>query len=175
MRGSPVIVLAVVLAVASRAEAQRASPPAEGALLFGGGVGAGVMSPHDCAGCARAGGLALDVAIGGFLTSRLAVMGDLFSVATEQHGVAFASTVATAAVQYWLLPALWLRGGAGMARLQVAGGPGTDSAFGFSAAVGHAILHDGRFELDLRARFAHGGYEGHGVSSLALLLAASWY
>jgi hypothetical protein len=177
----PALIIGALLAATATAAAEPAPAPAPPArapdplLLVGVSVGAGVMNPTGCGGCEPAGGLALDAAIGVFLTRRLALVGDVFAVASDQGGIRFASGVAVLAAQYWVMPALWLRGGAGMARLQVSEGPGADSALGVSAAIGHELLREGGFRLDVRARAAHGSYEIGGVSSFALLLAGSWY
>jgi len=176
------LVVGALLLAGAPAHAQGTATPRgplddHGGLLIGASLGAGAMVPAWCRSCEPAGGVAVDANIGGFVAPRLALIGDLSSVVSPQSDGRFSSTVAAAAVQYWLLPALWLRGGVGLARLHSTGFDGApgDSAPGISVALGHEIVHDGNISFDVRLHVTHGWYAGGGIDSVAALLAVNRY
>lgn len=87
--------------------------------------------------------LSMQVAVGGFVTPRLAITGQL-AFATGLHDVegesssqTFSSMQVGPAAQLWLAPFLWVGGGCGLAKVSIM--DQSDSAFGVNARAGVAL------------------------------------
>jgi hypothetical protein len=163
-----------------------APPPRVGmyrsGLVGGVGLGFGGISAANCGDvCGIAG--ALELHLGGMLTPRLSIGGDLWF---NWHSIAnsTASTthsLYTIAVQYWATDRLWLKGGIGGATMRISDDYDNftysgESGLGLMAAGGLELLHAGNFALDGQLRFGHGFYDIDGdVNVWALMLGANWY
>jgi hypothetical protein len=164
----------------------------EGRLIWGGSLGFGFM--HDggsavtsCANCdvkplAGEG----DIHIGGMLSNRFALMfeGQVNIQTVHADFNNGDSTVSQAAAmlaaQYWLLPQLWIKGGIGLANLQVdqqffVDDFGTGSAL--MAGIGVELFSARNFSLDLQGRIIEGSYNSlnDNVTSGTIGLGISWY
>jgi hypothetical protein len=151
-------------------------PPTERmGLTLGIGLGIGGMDTDSnlaaCRGCdydPAAGGLWFH--IGGMINPRLAGLFEFWV-----HGQAIDSTGATTlwqsmlmgAVQYWLTPQFWLKGGLGFAGLSVQyddgyayGEEDLGTGLAVMGAVGFEILHSTEFAIDLQLRLGSGSYDG---------------
>jgi hypothetical protein len=84
------------------------------------------------------------------------------------------------ALQYWLTPQLWIKGGIGFADLTESNDL-TSTGFGggaaFMGAVGFELLSSRRFALDLQGRIIEGEYNSFGdnVQSATIGLGFNWY
>jgi hypothetical protein len=161
-------------------------------LTLGVGFGLGGMSaesgPIRCDGC---GGnplaAGIDFHIGGMIRPNLAILFELSGtgVQLDAEGTEVLTQVMLmGAVQYWITPQLWIKGGLGSAHLSINYDDGyeadqaeLDSGVGGLAAVGYEVLHAPNFALDLSLRLQAGGYEGldDEIHSGLLAFGASWY
>jgi hypothetical protein len=186
------ITLATLLSTASSAQAQYGYPPPppprgyyRHGFLLGFGVGGGGLSASNC-GTPCGGGFAGEFHIGGMVNPRLAIMGDFWGVFHPWdlgggYSATTAHTISTFAVQYWVTPIVWLKGGGGFGRMQLiddSGGAtlGDETGFAITAAGGVEIVQSANFALDLQLRFGHGFYSGGGdVDNYAFMVGFNWY
>jgi hypothetical protein len=162
-------------------------PPAQGVyregLMLGGGLGLGNISADNCGLCGS--GLAWELHIGAMLNPRLAVMADIWGIAhpyTDAGGNSgtMSNSMFTGAVQYWLVPQLWIKGGVGGGHIDLSDANGTlygtsDNALAVLAAGGFEIVQSGNLALDLQLRIGYVNYTGGGASNAALLVGLNWY
>jgi hypothetical protein len=138
---------------------------------FGGAIG--IMSSAssdltDCIDCEyqpAAGGF--DVHLGLMLNPRLALMGEffvMFQLIDEEFADFLVEPMFMAALQYWVAPQFWLKGGLGVASLQISGGGGPDDELDtggvISGAIGFEVLQAPRFTIDINLRVTSAGYNG---------------
>jgi hypothetical protein len=175
-----------LLALALGARAAAASP--EGGLLGGFDAGFGEMSLD----CADSCGGSIDHAgaaglhIGWRLDPRLAVLYDAWVLVHPDESafgrVLAVQTMHVAALQGWVAPRLWIRGGPGVAHLLLRIGEiGTrnDVVPALAAAVGYEALRRERMVLDVALRLGAGFFDedegqGQAVYSLSLGAGLSW-
>ena len=91
------------------------------------GFGLGFSTASCDQDCRSVTSLGLDFNLGGFLNPRLALMYDAASWADSDQGATFVLAVNTVAVQYWLSPRGWIKGGAGISQARISGNGGSDS------------------------------------------------
>jgi hypothetical protein len=186
------ITLAMLLADIPSAHAQYGYPPPppprgyyRSGLLLGFGLGGGAISAELC-GAACGGGFSGEFHIGGMMNPRLAVMGDVWGIFHPWDEAGFSATTAhtiwTFALQYWVNPIVWLKGGAGIGHMQLidesSGGVtfGEETGFAMQGAVGVEVAHAANFALDLQLRLGRGFYSGGGdVNNLAFMVGFNWY
>jgi len=161
-----------------------------GRLMFGISAGLGFMNDNgqsvDCAGC-NYNPLAgeIDVHIGGMLNNRLAIMfeaqGNIQTIASDQLGdTTLTQSAFMGALQYWLTPQLWIKGGLGAAHLTV-----DDTYYGTSqpagsglaimGAVGFELLSGRFFALDLQGRLIDGQYGSDRITGGTIGLGLNWF
>ena len=150
-------------------------PPVRQGLAIGVGLGVGGMdSDSNLAQCFNcdyepgAGGF--DFHVGGMINPQMAVLFELWI-----HGQAVDSSGANTlwqsmwmgAVQYWLTPQFWLKGGLGIAVLDVQWSDGyyvendnVGQGVALMGGAGYEVLHSTRFAIDLQLRLGSGAYEG---------------
>lgn len=133
-------------------------------LMVGFGLGLGSTTfegcENDCIGEGRS--FAWDFNVGGFLSPRLALMLDVNGYFKRESFEDFDSESALGvigiAAQYWLIPNLWLKGGIGLAFLDVLESDGfierQDVSRGFAGtfAVGYEVFASRNLAIDLSAR-----------------------
>jgi hypothetical protein len=129
----------------------------------------------------------LDFHLGGMLSPRLGLMFEAQVNAQTLHKDVLGDTTlvqgaAMAAVQYWLTPIIWVKGGLGLAHLSV-----DDSFYGTTTPVSDGLavmggvgveLLSARFlAIDLQGRLLHGTYGdiGDHVTALSVGLGVNWY
>jgi hypothetical protein len=163
-----------------------------GRIAWGVGGGIGAMSDGGgritCAACdynPLAG--ELDAHIGAMLSARFALLFELqgnFQTYSPNGGdtQTIGQTAAMVAVQYWLLPQLWIKGGLGFAHLEfdyADGGPADpiDNGTAFLAAIGYEVMSAPHFAVDLQARLLEGEYDGISdhITAFNVGLGLSWY
>jgi hypothetical protein len=151
---------------------QPLAPQGRQGLAIGFGFGIGGMEadsgPIRCDGCTydpvAAGG---EFHIGGMLAPNMALLGEFQLTALPLDADNFETlqqVMALAAVQYWLSPMLWIKGGVGLSALGISYNDGTgdsaelDRGIGLLAAVGYEVLHAPRFAIDIQLRLSSGNY-----------------
>ncbi len=165
-----------------------------GRLAIGGSLGLGYMNDNgqavDCAGCdvnpVTGEG---DFHIGGFLGPRIALMLEL-QVNVQQIAydpttdVTLSQGLILGAVQYWLTPQLWIKGGIGAAHLDVNDNiNGTYSpqgnGLGLLGGIGYELLSARNFAIDLQGRLTEGTYHVNGstdsITSGTIGVGVNWY
>jgi hypothetical protein len=164
-----------------------------GRLTYGGAIGFGGM--HDggstittCTNCdVKPLAFEADGHIGGMLSPRFGLMLEVQVNAQTVQRAAFANEdtilsqgAVMIAGQYWLLPMLWVKGGVGIASLQVdnayvTGDFGTGGAF--LGAVGVELLSARNFALELQGRLIEGTYHSlnDNVTSGTIGIGINWY
>jgi hypothetical protein len=162
-----------------------------GHLTFGGSLGLGGMSDNGdrvtCDNC-DFNPLALegDLHIGGVVSPRLAIMLELQGNLQTIHSNRFdddttlSQGAAMGAVQVWLLPQLWLKGGLGFAHLQIDDtifAEDVGSGLALMGAVGIELLSARNFALELQGRIIEGIYDSthENVTSGTIGLGLNWY
>jgi len=150
-------------------------------LVIGGSIGFGGLTADQCDICG--GGLSLEGHIGGMLNPQLALMFDVWTVIHPISGSNddMTSTLYTGALQLWLTPILWLKGGAGLGNTTVG-----NNLDGFAGATGFALMggagvelvQRGPFALDLQGRVGHtfiADIDGGPVTQYAFMIGFNWY
>jgi hypothetical protein len=151
-------------------------------LVLGFGLGFGGLSAQDC-GDVCGGGLSAEGHIGGMLNPQMALEFDAWTTVhpIPNSNVDTTSTLFTGALQFWVTPIIWLKGGIGL------GYTHQDSPFAnLTSATGAAIMGAGgveliqrwNFALDLQARIGHTFYsqaDGGDVNTFAFMVGLNWY
>jgi hypothetical protein len=150
-------------------------PPGRSGLAIGFGFGLGGMEadsgPIRCDRCNYdpvAGGF--DFHIGAMLQPNLALLFELNATGQrlDAVGAEYLNQIQLmAALQYWITPMLWIKGGVGSSHLSISYDDGyggdtadLDSGLGLMGAIGYEILHSSRFAIDLQLRLSSGTYGG---------------
>jgi hypothetical protein len=196
------LVLAILCAPAL-ASAQnyygRGRPPAPGGFhnrtgLLTWGLGLGLGGMHDggsaittCVNCdVRPLAGELDGHIGGMLSPRFGLMfevqvnGQTIHSDLRNGDTVLTQGAAMIAAQYWLLPQLWIKGGLGIANLQV------DDAFvtedfgnggALMGAIGVELFSAHNFAFELQGRIIEGSYNSldDNVTSGTIGIGINWY
>ena len=149
-------------------------------LTYGGAIGLGLMNDSgdriSCVNCDyKPLALELDGHIGGMLNSRLAILFEAQvngQQLSRDNGNGNGSTqlvqsAAMIAMQYWLTPQFWIKGGLGLSHITVDHSyydgtieePGADGV-AVMAAAGFEIFSARRMAIDLQGRVISGNYDG---------------
>jgi hypothetical protein len=162
-------------------------------LTLGGGFGLGAMNSErgivDCRSCSeQPGAVGLDFHIGGMLNERVALLFELWVTgqSIDRFGSAILwQSMAMAAMQYWVTPQLWIKGGLGFAHLSLEENTGyyalqydVDDGGAVMGAIGYEILSSPYFAIDLSLRLGAGTYRNYindKVTAGTLGLGVSWY
>jgi opacity protein-like surface antigen len=156
-------------------------PTYRSGLVLGFGLGIGGITASDCAPGFCGAALAGEFHLGGILAPRLALMGDVWGNirGIDNTDGSLSQSFWSVAAQYWALDNLWLKGGLGIAHVQVdsasAGLLDDETALGLTLAAGLEVLRSGNMILDLQGRFGRGFYDAGGVNNFAFLVALNWY
>jgi hypothetical protein len=163
-----------------------------GRVTFGGSIGLGFM--HDggsaitsCVNCdVKPLAFEGDLHIGGVLSPRFALMlelqGNLQTVESRAFNddTVLTQGAAMIAGQFWLLPQLWVKGGLGVANLQVddqffVEDFGTGAAI--MGAIGVELFSAPNFALELQGRLIEGSYNSldDNVTSGTIGVGINWY
>lgn len=129
----------------------------------------------------------VDGHIGGMINERTAVLFEAQLNGQTVHSdfingdTVLTQSAAMVAVQYWITPQFWIKGGVGFAHLDAQDDYGTTDDFGGGAAVmgaaGFELLSTRRFALDLQGRIIEGSYHGldDNITSATVGLGFNWY
>ena len=167
-------------------------PPGRYGLTLGVGLGIGGMDSDSnlaqCFDCDyEPGAVGFDFHIGGMINPQMAALFELWA-----HGQAIDSTGANVltqtmlmgAIQYWLSPQFWLKGGLGISALDVQYDDGyyveedsIDQGLAIMGAAGFEVFHSTPFSCDLQLRLGSGSYDGIGeqVNVGMLGIGLNWY
>jgi hypothetical protein len=130
--------------------------------------------------------LEADAHIGGMLNPRFALMFEVQANGQTVHSsirdgdATLTQGAAMVAAQFWLIPQLWIKGGLGLASLQV------DDAFfseqigtggAIMGAIGVELFSARNFALELQGRVIEGSYNSFNdnVTSGTIGLGLNWY
>lgn len=163
-----------------------------GRLMFGFGLGLGYMNDNGdrvtCNGC-DATPLTGEgnFHVGGMLSPRFALMleiqGNIQQIAYNSvQDATLSQTLVMGAGQFWLTPQLWIKGGIGVAHLDVndnLNGVYYPQADGLAllGGVGFELLSARFFAVDLQGRLSEGSYHGTGdhVTTGSIGVGINWY
>jgi hypothetical protein len=195
--------LLTILGSASVAQAQYYGRPSYGraprgvyrsGVIFGFSLGVGGISASNCGDLCGLSGLA-EVHIGGMIAPQVALMGDFWEGLHYFSNDSYFGSgetwngVYTAALQYWPLYNVWLKGGLGFGRLQLnvdsyyngySVNVDDETGFAFMLAAGIELVQSYNYALDLQLRYGNvaygGGTNGAGdLSMYALMIGFNWY
>jgi hypothetical protein len=195
-----VLILAPTLAVA---QGYYGPPPADpggfhrraGHLTWGFSFGVGYMNDNgqrlQCSGCdAQPITGMLEGHIGGMLNNRMGLMleiqGNAQQVALDPtQDVTLRQVLVLGALQYWVTPILWLKGGLGIANVDVIDNTtgiayaASDNGLGLLAAIGVELMSANHFALELQGRITEGVYHydtgSENITSGTIGLGFNWY
>jgi hypothetical protein len=144
-------------------------------FIFGLGVGGGKIT---CDGCESLSGPAVEIHLGGMLTDKMALVFDGSGVSREEDGVTLTSVVAGAALQYWVSPRVWVKGGIGSGQVRASGNDidvSSERGLGFLGGIGVEVVQKKRFAIDLQARFTTAKIEGERTNNVFALVGFNFY
>lgn len=142
------------------AEAQRPQTRQGFWIAFGLGYGSANLSCSGCAGGSD-GGATAHIRLGGTLSDRVLLGGDVTGWAKEESGVTAAIGNVSFVVQYYPKPAagFFLKGGAGFSNIlfEVVGEQVTGESFGLSGGAGYDVRVGRNISLTPVVEFLYGG------------------
>ena len=164
----------------------------QGRLTFGFSGALGGMNDDfgdiECDGCSS---LAFGAAghIGGFIGPRMALMLELQFNGQQLDEQVFIEddtflyqSAAMIALQYWVTPQLWLKGGIGLANLQLQTRDGfeaadIDNGTAVMGAVGFELFSARYMSVDLQGRILNGSYEGidNNITAATVGVGINWF
>jgi hypothetical protein len=158
------------------------SPAYRSGIVAGLSLGYGALTADQC-GNDCGGGFSLEGHIGGMVDQQVALMFDAWAVFHRNPDFASTTTsgIYTGAVQFWMTPIVWLKGGAGVGNTNISDIRGrlTDaSAFALMGAVGVELVHATTFGLDVQGRFGHTFFsdaDGGPVTNYAFMVGFTFY
>ena len=165
----------MVMAMALMMSARDAAAIERKGFIIGFGVGGGQMT---CDGCNSTSGLASQFHIGGMLTEKVALVADSSLVSRDEEGATLYSVVAGPAIQYWVSPRVWIKGGVGAGFLQATAENVTytsDAGLGFLGGIGVEALQKKKFTIDLQFRFTTAKIEGERTNNFFGLVGFNFY
>ena len=152
------------------------SPPTleRNGFMWGFSVGGGTLTGENCSGeeleCSES-GAAVSVSIGAALQPKLGIMldGSVVMIPLD-HDYALNHVVSTIALQYWVSPNVWIKGGLGVGRFTISDPDGeqvgeSQEGAAIMAGAGYEIYQGSSFVIDLQTRIAVVQYEISNESS----------
>jgi hypothetical protein len=161
-------------------------------LTLGVGIGLGAMNSDsaltECFDCNYDPiAVSFDFHIGGMINPQLAILGEVYWHAQNIDADGFnwlSQGMLLGAVQFWVTPQLWLKGGLGFATLDTHYDDGyeyddqnVDTGVAVLGAAGFEVLSAPWFSVDIQARLATGSYDGidEQVSVGTVGVGFNWY
>ena len=169
-----------------------------GHLTWGFSLGLGFMhdngSTIECSGCDQQPLTEyLEGHIGGMINNRMGLMLELqgnaqqisgFNPGGDNNDLTLRQFLAVGALQYWITPILWVKGGIGVANLDVLDAYGytyavSNTGLGLLAGIGVELLSARRFAIELQGRLTEGVYHydngTDNVTSGTIGIGFNWY
>lgn len=164
----------------------------QGRLTFGFSGHLGGMSDDfgdiQCENC-QAIGFGVAGHIGGFIGPRMALMLELQMNGHQLSEEVFIEddaflyqTAAMVALQYWITPQLWIKGGLGLSHLSIETRDGffaddIDNGVAVMGGVGFELFSSRYMSVDLQGRLINGSYEGidNNVSAATVGVGINWF
>ncbi|MDQ3364112.1 MAG: hypothetical protein M3680_01595 [Myxococcota bacterium] len=165
----------------------------QGRLIFGFSLGLGTMSDSEgeiggnaSVNYSTLSGMASGH-IGGFIGPRLALMaelqGNIVTLSSDGYdNVNLVQSALMGAIQYWVTPQFWLKGGLGFANLSVddtydGSSSNIDSGMAVMGALGFELLSSQRFSVDIQGRLLAGVYDGidEQISAGTIGVGINWF
>ena len=165
----------LAMALAFLATARDAGAIERKGFIFGLGLGGGQIT---CDGCKSLNGGAAGLHLGGMVNEKLAIVLDSSGVVKQEEDVTLSSAVLGPAVQYWVSPRVWIKGGVGGGRLIASIDKVTTSSewgLGFMGGLGVEALQKKKFTIDLQFRFTTASIEGERTSNFFGLVGFNFY
>ena len=147
------------------------------------GVGAGVGS-MSCDGCDSGSGVAVVFHLGFAVNPRLQLLIDGSSVehrkATVLGSFSQSHSVVALALNYFVMPNLWLRGGLGTGYMTLRDDDRyvldrSEDGSAVLFAVGYEVYQSGSLAVDLQVRGAAVNYDDNTVTNSSVLVGINWY
>ena len=163
----------VTLALALLGLTRDASAIERKGFIMGIGVGKGKMT---CRNCESHVGPFASIHIGGMITEKLALVMEFSEVGRTADSDAFSSVLAPA-LQYWVSPRIWIKGGVGASHRSSGGVAynGSKAGLAFLGGIGVDIVQKGRFAIDLQAGFTTANVEGVRANNFMALVGFNLY
>ncbi len=149
-------------------------------FLIGFSLGGGSFNCSDCSDEDALSGFAFDLHLGGMINPRMGLMFDGWGVSHSLEGGSIIHVIDTVALQVWVAPRIWIKGGLGIGQLSVDNDDGdtvarSERGLSLMAAGGVEIYQGTIFALDLQARLGVASYEDVSVAQAAFSLGFNWY
>ena len=150
-------------------------------FLIGFSLGGGSFNCDTCSDDSALSGFGLDIHLGGMISPTVGVMFDGWGVAHPLEGGGnIVHVMDTAAVQAWISPQFWLKGGLGIGQLSISDDNGqrvaeSETGFGGFAAAGFELYQGSTFALDIQGRIGSVKYDEVSVHMGALTVGLNWY
>jgi hypothetical protein len=150
-------------------------PAVRQGLTLGFGLGIGGMDSDsnlaDCIDCrGEPGAVGFHFHIGGMVNPHIAALFEIWWHEQQIDSIGanwLYQTMMMGALQYWLTPQFWLKGGLGIAALDIQYDDGyyvendsIDQGLALMGAAGFEVLHSTFFAIDLQLRLGSGSYSG---------------
>jgi len=163
----------------------------QGRLMFGFSLGLGGM--HDdfgditCDNCDTVSGQ-VSGHIGGFIGPRFALMFEAqanFQQISQgvfvQDDTFLTQSAGMVAAQYWVTPQLWVKGGLGLANLQVSDNAGNasvpENGTALMGAIGYELFSSRYLSIDLQGRLINGSYDSlnNNITAGSVGVGINWF
>jgi hypothetical protein len=161
-------------------------------LTLGFGLDVGGMDSDSnlasCRGCDYdPAAVGFDFHIGGMINPRMAALFELWfhGQSIDSSGAeVLVQSMLMGALQYWLTPQFWIKGGLGFSGLQIQyddgyayGEEDLGTGLALMGAAGFEVLHSTQFAIDLQLRLGSGSYDGidEQVNVAQVGIGFNWY
>ncbi len=160
--------LVTIMALALVATTRDATAGERKGLTIGLGMGGGQITCDSCeflSAAVVAGGFHF----GGMVTERLAIVLDASFVSKEGDGLEVTSVVGGPAIQYWLWPRVWVKGGVGSGQVWTDGDGffvTSENGLGLIGGIGVEVLQKQKFTIDLQFQSTTARIAGERISNI---------